>query len=81
MDCTICKNLKRAFEAGHCEYIEARASACYGVCTKLAAHKRVDMERARYDLEEHRSACDSAVSVFVLLPGRDVPLNLRQRAA
>jgi hypothetical protein len=81
MDCTICKNLKRAFEASLHECIEARSSACYGVCTKLAALKRVDMERAKYDLQEHRHVCDSAVSVFALLPGRELPPTLRRRAA
>src|ERR1035437_7090778 len=81
MDCTICKNLKRAFVASLHECIEARSSACYGVCTKLAALKRVDMERARYDLQEHRHVCDSAVSVFALLPGRELPPTLRRRAA
>ena len=81
MACTICDNLEHTFEAGHSEYIEARSSACYGVCTKLAAFKRVEMERARYDLEEHMHVCDSAISALAHLPVREVPSNLRQRAA
>jgi hypothetical protein len=57
MDCLICANLERAYEARLSEYVEARTSVCYRVSTKLAAKRNVDMERARYELEEHRSAC------------------------
>jgi hypothetical protein len=61
MDCPICRDLERAFEATRGEYIQARLSACHRVCPKFAAHKNVDMERARYELEEHRFVCVSAV--------------------
>ena len=81
MGCPICGDLKRAYEAGLSEYNEARSSACYQVSKKLAAFKNVDMERARYELEEHRFVCASAVRVFVPLPGRDVPTSLRPLAA
>jgi hypothetical protein len=57
MDCLICANLERAYEARLSEYVEARTSVCYRVSTKLAAQRNVEMERARYELEEHRSAC------------------------
>jgi hypothetical protein len=57
MDCLICANLERAYEARLSEYVEARTSVCYRVSTRLAAKRNVDMERARYELEEHRSAC------------------------
>jgi hypothetical protein len=67
MDCPICRGLERAFEAGLSEYIEARSSASFRVCTKLAAHKNVEMERARYAIEEHRLVCVSAVRVFTTL--------------
>ena len=70
MDCPICRDLERAFEAGLSEYIEARSSACYRVSKRLAAKKNVDMERARYELEEHRLVCVSAVRVLALLPER-----------
>ena len=59
MDCLRCKNLKGALEFRHNEYVEARSSAYYRVSTELAAKKNVDMERARYDLEEHRAVCAS----------------------
>ena len=66
MDCPICRDLERAYEAGLSEYIEARSSACFRVCTKLAAQKNVEMERARYELEEHRLLCVSAVRLGFL---------------
>jgi hypothetical protein len=81
MNCLICRDLARAFEAGLSEYIEARSSACYQVSKRLAARKNVDMERARYELEEHRLICVSAVRVLALLPERDVSTSLRQLAA
>ena len=81
MDCTICMDLKRAYEAGLSEYIEARSSTCFRFCTKPAARKNVDMERARYELEEHRFVCVSAVRVFARLPGRGVSTSFRPLAA
>ena len=81
MNCSICRNLEQAFEAGLSEYIGARSSAYFRVCTKLAAQKNVEMERARSELEVHRLVCISAVRVFALLPERDVSTSLRQLAA
>ncbi len=57
MDCSICRDLERAFEARHSEYTEARSAAYYRVTTELAAYKNVDMERAKSDLEEHQLVC------------------------
>jgi hypothetical protein len=34
MDCLICANLERAYEASLNEYVEARTSVCYRVDTK-----------------------------------------------
>jgi pyruvate/oxaloacetate carboxyltransferase len=81
MGCSTCRNLERAYQAGISEYAQARASVCYRVSTVLAAQKNVDMERARYELEEHRIVCASAASVPALLPERDAPKSLRQLAA
>lgn len=81
MDCPICMDLKRAYEAGLSEYIEARSSVCFRACTRLAARKNVEMERARYEVEEHRLVCVSAVRVFARLPGRAVSTSLRPLAA
>ena len=81
MGCSICANLELAYMARLDEYVEARASAGYRVSTQLAAQKNVDMERARYELEEHQFVCVSAVRVTVLLPKRDVPASIRPLAA
>jgi len=61
MDCPICRDLKRAYEAGLSEYIEARSSACFQVSKRLAAQKNVEMERDRYELEEHQLLYVSAL--------------------
>ena len=81
MECTICMDLKRAYEAGLSEYIEARSSVCFRACTRLVARKNVEMERARYEVEEHRLVCVSAVRVFARLPAREVSTSLRPLAA
>ena len=80
MDCSICTDLARAFEAGLSEYIAARSSACYQVSKRAAAEKNVDMERAKYELEEHWLVCVS-VKVPALLPEPGVITSLRQLAA
>jgi hypothetical protein len=59
MHCLECKNLSGALEFRRNQYVEARSSAYYQVSTELAARKNVDMERARYDMEEHRAVCAS----------------------
>jgi len=81
MDCPICGDLERLFESRRSEYIETRSSACFRVCTEFAARKNVDMERARYELEEHLSICVSTVRVFTSLPGRDASTSSKQLAA
>jgi hypothetical protein len=80
MGCPVCRNLERAYEAGLSEYIEARSSAYYPICTESAACKKVDMERARYELEEHRLVCVSAAGLHALARARDVSTILRQMA-
>jgi len=81
MNCPRCRDLERAYKVGLSEYIEARSSAWFRVCAKLAARKNVEMERARYEVEEHRLVCVSAVRVFARLPGRAVSTSLRPLAA
>ena len=59
-----CKDLERAFEFRLGKYIAARSTVYYRrVSTELAACKKVDMERARNDLEEHRLICASAAAL------------------
>jgi hypothetical protein len=80
MSCSVCGSLERAYEAILGEYIEARSSVRYRVSTVLAAQKNVDMERARYELEEHRRACPSAIFP-TLLVNRERPARSRSLAA
>ena len=61
MDCAKCRELRQALDFKSIKYIEARASSYYRVSTELAAHKNVDMERSRNDLEEHQLVCVSVV--------------------
>ena len=81
MKCLICRELTLAFEAALSEYIEARSSAGFQVSQGLAARKNVDMERARYELEEHGLVCVSAIRALALLPERELALSVRHQAA
>jgi hypothetical protein len=80
MGCSVCGSLERAYETVLNEYVEARSSARYRMSTVLAAQKYVDMERARYELEEHRRACPSSL-VPTIVVGRDRPTRSRSMAA
>jgi hypothetical protein len=57
MHCLHCESLELAFEASRSEYIEATSLANYRISKRFAAYKNVEMERARTELEEHRSVC------------------------
>ena len=59
----------------------ARSSACYRVTTEFAAQKNVDMERARYELEEHQLVCVALVNSIAPLPEQHAAARLRQLAA
>jgi len=83
MSCSMCEYLERTYDALLSEYIEARSSVRYRISTQLAAQKNVDMERARYELEEHRRICPTAV-MPALLVNRDSsarPVRIRRQAA
>jgi hypothetical protein len=60
MACLICRDLERTLDFRRSKYFEARSAAYYQVRTELAAQKKVDMERAKSDLEEHLLVCVSA---------------------
>lgn len=81
MNCPHCRELKQAYEAALSEYVEARASACSRICSNLAARKHVDMERTKYELEEHSLVCVFARKTFAPLPERRVSTNLKQLVA
>ncbi|MFZ1083524.1 MAG: hypothetical protein WAN35_01015 [Terracidiphilus sp.] len=81
MKCMVCANLERTYLARLNEYVEARSSAGYRISTRLAAQINVEMERARYELEEHQAACISALRPPALLPKREAPAQLISIAA
>ena len=59
MDCLTCTNLEQGFDFRLSKYSEARSAPFYQVSTELAAKEKVDMERARNDMEEHQLTCPS----------------------
>lgn len=81
MNCPVCGDLQRDFENKLGEYIAARSSAVYGLSKKLAAQKNVEMERARYELEEHQIVCAPAPRSLALVPMRDVPVGVAKLVA
>jgi hypothetical protein len=81
MKCLVCANLERAYLAWLQEYEEARSSAGFRISTRLAAQINVEMERARYELEEHHAVCIAAVLPPTILPSREAPTNLISIAA
>jgi hypothetical protein len=60
MNCPTCRDLELAYETALSEYLEARSSAWFSVSSDVAARRNVDMERTRYDPEEHRLVYASA---------------------
>ena len=60
MNCPTCQELERTYEAAFSEYIEARSSEWFFICPGVAARKNVNIERTRYELEEHRLVCIAA---------------------
>lgn len=75
MNCLICHDLERAYDAAFSEYIEARSSAWFSVSSDVAAHRNVDLERTRYDLEEHRLVCVSSRTVTPIVRAEQVALS------
>jgi hypothetical protein len=81
MDCAICKDLERELESRYQEFKDACCSASYGISTKPAAYRNVDMEFARSALQDHRSICASAVRKPTLQASRPASPNRRPAAA
>ena len=77
MNCLICRNLERAYEAALSDYIEACSSASFHVCSDIAARRNVDMERTKYDLEEHSLVCTSGSTTVAPLPERGMSTTLK----
>ena len=63
MICTRCDELERALQVGQCNYCEAVASTFCRINIKVVAYKRVELERAKNELEEHRLIAHQASSI------------------
>lgn len=62
MGCSRCNDFERALEDRAGEYHRARANDTYGrISTRFVAYSVIELERARSELELHRSVCASAI--------------------
>ena len=68
MGCPVCKRLERTFEGWNTECIRARSSLYGSASTRFAAYDNVEMERARSELQMHRSVCAFPVTKTVARP-------------
>ena len=57
MGCPVCKRLERTFEGWNTECIRARSSLYGTASSRFEAYDVVEMERARSELQMHRSVC------------------------
>ena len=62
MGCSICTYLECAFKSRHGEYMTTCSEAFRRVSSKRMAYAAVERERARSELEMHRTVCISAVA-------------------
>jgi hypothetical protein len=62
MGCPVCKRLERIFEGWNTECIRARSSLYCTVSNRFEAYDVVEMERARSELQMHRSVCVLAIT-------------------
>lgn len=61
MACSTCTYLECALTNRHNEFVESCSGAFRGVTSRLEAYDVVEMERARSELEMHRSVCAYAI--------------------
>jgi len=73
MGCPVCKRLERTFEGWNTECIRARSSLYASVSSRFAAYDVVEMERARSDLQMHRSVCVLGLADAIGLPAVPPP--------
>ncbi len=71
MGCPVCKRLERTFEGWNTECIRARSSLYCTISSRFAAYDNVEMERARSELEMHRSVCVFAAPKAAGRPAAD----------
>ncbi len=62
MGCSRCNDFKRALEDRASEYRRLCANETYGrISSRFVAYSVVEMERARSELDVHRSVCASVI--------------------
>ena len=81
MDCLVCRDLEQKIEARRKLFAEARCSASFGVSSKSAAYRNVDMEQARSELQDHRSVCACVSRKLPALSARAIQASRRPVAA
>lgn len=64
--CSKCSYLERALESRHREYLAAHSEVLRRVRSERAAYDFVEMERARSELDMHRSVCASAMAAVAV---------------
>jgi len=63
MSCPICNDFEHALEDKTSEYHKACSNTVYcHISSRFIAYREIEMERARNELETHRSVCASAVT-------------------
>jgi hypothetical protein len=63
MDCPICVDFERALENRTSEYRSACSNTVYcKISSRFVAYSNIEMERARSELELHRSVCLSRLN-------------------
>ena len=61
MRCSVCMHLERVLESKNIECVRVLSAPYYHFSDRLMADSNAEMERARGDLERHRSVCVSAI--------------------
>ncbi|MGA2559263.1 MAG: hypothetical protein ABSF17_06260 [Terracidiphilus sp.] len=70
MGCAVCKRLERTFEGWNTECVRARSSLYGQFSNRFEAYDNVEMERARSELQMHRSVCTIAITLAAALAAR-----------
>lgn len=80
MTCSLCRNLNQALEHRLSDFNGALSSAVPRMSDQMVAKRNVELQRARYELEEHQRDCALAAdkSVQVRKPSRFTSVNCVQ---
>jgi hypothetical protein len=61
MRCSVCRDLERVLENKNVECAKVLSGPYYHFSDRFMAYSNIEMERAKSDLEVHRSVCVSAI--------------------